>query len=69
MAFELLLEALVRFGAWKMGKGYDKQRKMYVEKGTGMAGGVVQVVEHLPGRLEALNSNSSTAKKKIHIYR
>jgi hypothetical protein len=28
------------------------------------AAGVVQVEEHLPGKCEALNSNSSTAKKK-----
>jgi hypothetical protein len=30
------------------------------------AGGVAQVVEHLPSKNEALNSNPSTVKKKKH---
>jgi hypothetical protein len=55
MPFELHLEALVRFGTCRMWKGYGKQRKRHVQKGTGMAGGVVQVVECLPGKLEALS--------------
>jgi hypothetical protein len=32
------------------------------------ASGVAQVVEHLPSKLEALTSNSSTLKKEIYIY-
>jgi hypothetical protein len=32
-----------------------------------MAGGVIQVVEHLPSKCEALSSNSKTTKKKIII--
>jgi hypothetical protein len=32
------------------------------------AGGVVQVVEHLPRKLEALSSNTSAAKKKKKIF-
>jgi hypothetical protein len=38
----------------------------YLEKNLTQtrAGGVVQVVEYLPSKCEALNSNPSTAKKK-----
>jgi hypothetical protein len=35
MPFEFQFEALVRFGAWRMHKGYSKQRKRHVKKGTG----------------------------------
>jgi hypothetical protein len=31
------------------------------------AGGVVQVVDHLPSKCEALSSNSNTAKLKMNI--
>jgi hypothetical protein len=36
-------------------------------KVKGRAGGVAQVLEHLPSKSEALNSNPSTTKRKMKV--
>jgi hypothetical protein len=38
-----------------------------VKKAFLEAGGVTQVIEHLRSKLEALNSNPSTSKKRIFL--
>jgi dihydroxyacid dehydratase/phosphogluconate dehydratase len=40
----------------------------YLKKSFSRAGGVAQVVENLPSRHKALNSNSSTVTKKKRTF-
>jgi hypothetical protein len=38
--------------------------KFYIKKCQNWAGGVAQVIQHLPSKCEALSTNPSTTKKK-----
>jgi hypothetical protein len=47
--------------------GRSRQENCKFKASLGRAGGVAQVVGHLPSKCEALSSNSSAVKKKKNL--